>query len=160
RVLLTSIWDGERSAWAADVGALRGVHSGWPLTALPGPCEGDLFRPDGRQLAGASGGLLDMATLQVWDTRTGRRAGRPLAMGITLIAGVRFSPDGRRLLSAEDRSDGPSRLWELATGKGSPLDSVRVPLSGQGFLPEFSPDGRLLLVTTGDRQTVRFRDGV
>ncbi len=97
------------------------------------------FSPDGKTLA--AGGWENGETLQLWDLAGGRRLpdlnGEPYAGALRL----RFSRDGRSLLSW-CRSEAGSRLvvWNVASGQAVQKFGVR---SQDGFA--LSPDGRFLL---------------
>lgn len=118
------------------------------------------FSPDSTLLATLRPELAAQE-IQLWDLRTGQAAGPPLRHGRASAAtapaeliSLRFSPDGKRLVSAS--SDGTARLFEVATGAplGEPLAHQRTsPLTFAGF----SPDGARL-VTTDDDGTVELRD--
>jgi WD40 repeat protein len=90
----------------------------------------------------AGGNLLGISShgsksLQVWDTRTGKRVG-PSCQHPNTIVFVTFSPDGR--LASTYCMDWQVRTWEVATGK----------LAGPPFVTQamsrFTPDGRYLVV--------------
>lgn len=78
---------------------------------VSGRSRGDLGRdttPDGRRAVSGSGG----GTLMVWDLETGRAV-------LTLPGhnrggdAVAVAPDGRRVVSASDRT---LKMWDLETG--------------------------------------------
>jgi WD40 repeat protein len=69
-----------------------------------------LFSADSKLLAS----YLDPATIGLWDTSSGMRAGK-INVGQAVIQGGAFTPDGRCL--ALERSDGSLNLYELATGE-------------------------------------------
>lgn len=118
------------------------------------------FSPDSALLATLRPELAEQE-IQLWELRTGQAAGPPLRHGRASAAAapgelvsLRFSPDGKRLVSAS--SDGTARLFDVATGQplGAPLAHQRPsPLT----FACFSPDGARL-VTTADDGTVELRD--
>ena len=82
------------------------------LKAIRAPAARSLaFSPDGRLL------VLGDTQGRVWlyDTRTWRPRGRPLAAHTSSIDTVNLSPDGRTL--ATTSTDGTTRLWDLASGR-------------------------------------------
>jgi len=118
-----------------DAGTLKErqhIQTGTAMDALA-------FSPDGKMLAAA--GRENGETLQLWDLAAGRRLpdlnGEPYAGALRL----RFSRDGRSLLSW-CRSEAGSRLvvWDVASGQAVQKFGVR---SQDGFA--LSPDGRFLL---------------
>jgi WD40 repeat protein len=93
------------------------------------------FSPDSRRLATTDGSVVFL-----WDTR----AGRPIASFPRVVgaaASLRFSPDGRLLLVADDRLDGSGVLDELAIPN---LGLVRQVVVSPVVQMEFSRDGKIL----------------
>jgi WD40 repeat protein len=103
------------------------------------------FSPDGKYYAatggeGATAGNLAGSTLRVWETASGK-----LAMEVTGIEFLLFTPDGKQLITS-----GPDKMihtWDLATKKevarfGQHPDWIRV--------SSLSPDGKQLLTGCND----------
>jgi WD40 repeat protein len=87
------------------------------------------FSPDGARVV--SGG--DNHALRLWDTRSGRQIGAPLAGHKGDVMSVAFSADGQRIVSGS--ADDTLRLWDARSGQpiGAPLkghkDTVTVATS-------------------------------
>jgi WD40 repeat protein/serine/threonine protein kinase/tetratricopeptide (TPR) repeat protein len=101
--------------------------------------------PDGMRLLTVSGpgNLLVCRTVQVWDTRTGQRCGRPIVhQGGVPVAS--FSPDSKRIVTAG--FDWTARVWDAVTGQ--PLTP---PLQHRSQVEaSFSGDGRRVLTRDVD----------
>jgi len=116
------------------------------------------FSPDGKRAATAS----KDGVARLWEVETGQRLSE-LKVGYPLSA-VRFSPDGRRLLTGStgfpvDQKDPPkesfraeAQLWDVATlqpvGPAFPQLSFST-LVGNTANIDFSPDGRVLVSQEG-----------
>ena len=74
--------------------------------------------------------------------RTERTLNEPLG---SAVGSVRFSADGRRLLTASN--DGSARVWDL--GSGRQLLVVRDPAGTRLYGAAFSPDARTLAIADG-----------
>ena len=111
------------------------LRAGKFLCTLPGSGDIGPFFPDGKSFLSNDGAL------QRWELATGR----PLfAESYTLghqarVFQVIYSPDGRRLASADD--EGMVRLWDVATSKT--LHVLRG--HGRHFSMAFTPDGKFLI---------------
>ena len=121
--------------WAAASGQVIGR----PITTNPpgsGGAQSISFSPDSKRIAvpGAPG------TVGIWEIATGRRVGKPLAIGRADVDTAIFAEGGRVLVASDD--SGAVSLVDIATGR-----PVRPPLS-VGSEPaaslDLSPDGRLL----------------
>ena len=99
------------------------------------------FSPDGRHIAIANISAEGDNTSSIWDSENGKRI-------LTLedgIAGVAFSPDGKRL--ATGSSYNPVKIWDMESGK------VINTIEGHEGVEEvaFSTDGKLLATTGGTK---------
>jgi WD40 repeat protein len=125
--------------WEARTGRpVRQLSPAGPVTQL-------LFPPrsDGRLLAVATLESGD-SQARIWNLTTGLPAGDPMRHEAT-INGVRFSPDGRTVVTAS--YDNTARLWKAETG-----EPIGEPMRHQGLVQsaEFSPDGQRLVTASQD----------
>ncbi len=139
------------------------AHSGEPKAVLKGhtaPVQDVCFSPDGRLLLSAS----KDATARVWDAQTWQPL-RTLRGHQGGVARARFSRDGRRILTAgegqawkiERQTTSAEAvpepfaglLWDAATGER--LAGLNWPEGDGGGTraAELSPDGRLVLTSSG-----------
>ncbi len=98
--------------------------------------------------AGGSSGPIghEQKTVKIWDVTTGKVA--VVIDGHTgSIRGHAWSPDGKRLASAENET---LRIWDSATGK----QALAVPLQRKPGRLGWSPDGQHLAAGTGEVITI------
>ena len=129
-------------------------HTGARIRSLNGHAaevDAVCFSPDGEILASASDGD---KTIRLWDPDTGTHI-RTLTMGQQQYNyTISFSLDGETLASGSRSQDGvlTIQLWNPRTGR-----SVRTfpDQDGRLFSGCFSPDGELLVSTTGNNKTIQ-----
>jgi WD40 repeat protein len=90
---------------------------------------------------------------RVWDTLSGTPLGDALNPGDIISSTARFSPDGRRVITAF-RPD-KARIWDAETGK--PVGDVLEHGAFVGFV-SFSPDSRRVLTASASAGTSRVWD--
>jgi WD40 repeat protein len=150
-----AVWRSDKRPWVLD------AASGTGRALLdPAPCEAAALAlsPDGQLLAvGQSGGepargpaALLASKLRLWHVPT-RKDLWPDEPHLWDVYAVAFSPDGRRLATAEWET---VRVWEVATGRRV-LDLIGH--EGRVHAVAFSPDGRIL-VSAGEDRTIRLWD--
>jgi WD40 repeat protein/tetratricopeptide (TPR) repeat protein len=132
KIVLTGKDKQTAQLWDVDTGLPRGAplpHRGFQRSD-----DNVIFSADGRLVLIAEGD-----TVQLWETATGKSAGKSLQRG-AWPAVVGLSPDGQILLTAS--KDRP-QLWRAATGEplGPPL-----PHPGEILTAAFSPDGKRVLL--------------
>ncbi|MEV4250722.1 serine/threonine-protein kinase [Streptosporangium canum] len=128
---------GEMIAVGAELVALPGGRTVRTPTGVSGPdVQSAAFTPDGRVLAL---GLADQRVL-LWDVERGARLGVLSVKG--LQPPLRFSPDGRVLVTAGDGV----RLWDMATQR----EIGALPIAVTALDLAFSPDGRILNAVARD----------
>jgi WD40 repeat protein/predicted Ser/Thr protein kinase len=116
--------------------------------------EGAVFSDDGALVA-VTADRGDMwrykpspSPIFVWETRTGKLTAR-LEGHTDVCDALRFSPNGKVLLSGSGRFDKSVRLWDLASGRSLYV----LPHDGSIYAVAFASDGRRFV--TGCNGTVR-----
>ncbi|HEX6580589.1 MAG TPA: WD40 repeat domain-containing protein [Actinomycetota bacterium] len=128
---LVAVWDlrTERMVWS------RKVDDQTPL--------GGEFSADGRYLILGS----ESGKIHLLDPRTGRPLRDPLLAHDAYLASITVHPDSS--MFASSGTDGLTFLWDTSTQRalGSPFGVA----GGGGVWSRFSPDGRVLYVSTAER---------
>ena len=107
--------DGAQLAVGSNIGIwLYDVETGKELSLFAGICQSLAFSPDGRFLVNG-GGLYRTTEIQVWDTTTGHKVA--LVDAPASASALRFSADGKRLISLSSWGDTISRL-DIETEQG------------------------------------------
>jgi WD40 repeat protein len=130
--------------WATTSGQVIGR----PITTNPpgSGAQSISFSPDSKRIAvpGAPG------TVGIWEVVTGRRVGRPLAVGSADVESAIFADGGRTLIASDD--SGSVSVIDIGTGR-----PIHPPLS-VGDQPaaslDLSPDGRLLAAASFEGSVV------
>jgi WD40 repeat protein len=135
-------------------GTLEGLLASWePLIqtrvaqflAHTRPISAICYAPDGMTLATASWDK----TLMLWSNFSNDAEGRPLSGHGDVVAGCRFLPDGKRLLSWSH--DGTLRVWDVRWAREiSRLTGHRDRVTAVGI----SPDGSLILSASRDQTLI------
>jgi WD40 repeat protein/serine/threonine protein kinase len=103
------------------------------------------FSPDGDLAASAAGkiepgGKTVDCTVRIWEVKTGKELHR-LEGHKSLVRGVRFTPDGKQVISIAWTSD--LRVWNVADGKEVKSARLSSNPNGNGF--SLSRDGKRIL---------------
>jgi WD40 repeat protein len=133
KTLATGSYGGEIRLWETATGKEKGGEA----VKL-----GDYiaFSGDGKTVAAPDWS----GAIHLWDAGTGREVG--VLPGKHTVYGLRFSPDGRLLVSAGGQQERLC-LWDVAQRKLLwPADNARWK---EAHLPAFSPDGRTMAVCFG-----------
>ena len=130
------LWDLHRDE-IHDQWDARVDHRPVPTSGWGGNME---FSPDGRFIAMGTGfrfhGIAKRSDLRVWEVATKREVGGgPLRKANTVVAGVKFSPDGDLMYVIQH--DGRFSMWDTANWKM--LQEHKLPVNTKAIA--VSPDG-------------------
>ncbi len=151
RLLVSGGWDHTLRIWDVPSGTLRRIITRND-TGRIGNVHSVTWSPDGRTIASASGEG-DDRTITLWDVATGMVT-RHLSLGEGACEGgcpievVVFSPDGQLVAGGESRY-GAVGVWSVRTGEQ--VRGISVEQRGRIMALAFSPDGKLLASTDGDK---------
>jgi RNA polymerase sigma factor (sigma-70 family) len=139
---------GEVSLWYPETGRERFLGKS-DLT-----WEGLALSPDGKFLAGVGTrpGANAETLVWLWDVAAGKELWKVPSRHLFYSQAVGFSPDGRVL--ATTGGEGVVRFWEPATGqllRTFPENVVPTVANALALVFVFSPDGRTLLTSQGQR---------
>jgi WD40 repeat protein len=104
-----------------------------------------IFSPDGNWLAALSLSTASGNAVKLWDANTGQEL-LTMAGHTDWLAGLAFSPDGKRLASTS--LDGTVRIWSLEPGREKV--AVFSPIAGYGNRVVYSPNGEEFATNGGD----------
>lgn len=179
--IVTTYLNGTGAVWDVVTGNLVSTlhgDSNWVYDAAVSPDKrlmvtASRFEPsDGASASNSS--LPTEHAARVWDSATGDLVAELRTLGI--IRTVRFSPDGRFVITAggeddaqeseEDETAGApanqaqrevnsARVWRLDTERGSRVTGARIATTLRGhqdaiYAAEFSPDGNLVVTGSSD----------
>jgi WD40 repeat protein/transcriptional regulator with XRE-family HTH domain len=114
------------------------------ILTIPDGSSG-IFSPDGKQLAALSFGVAGGNAIKVQDAVTSEEL-LTLIGHTDWIAGLAFSPDGKRLASTS--LDGTVRIWSLSPGEETV--AVSGPGASYGTRVVYSPNGQEFATNGGD----------
>jgi WD40 repeat protein len=140
---------GKLQTWDAASGVLREVRSLPTCEDLVSPAMMSAFSPDGTRIASRT---REEKVVNVWDVATGKELWALRGHQLPVFC-VRFSPDGKRIVTAAYdpvRADQANevKVWDSGTG------ACLATLTGRGqvFSAVFSPSGHWLVVGGGSGQ--------
>jgi serine/threonine protein kinase len=115
----------------------------YQLNAFSNGITDIVFSPDGAHLAAGTGGQ----EIQIWDWQK-RFKVQTLRGHTSYLHKVRYSPDGKFLLSGSGFPDNTFRLWDLS----NPADSKIIHRHGnQVYGLSIHPSGKIVATGSGDR---------
>ena len=141
--------DGKLLAARTESGEIQliDVATGRPFGGTLGvrPVSGYAFSPDGALLA-----TVNTREVRLWDLRTRRQRGQTMMIGGFSLARLQFDPAGRTLaVQSVDTSRGFGGRLHLWDTSGARLQAS-IPSQEFGLPVLFSPDGRLVVVSSTD----------
>jgi eukaryotic-like serine/threonine-protein kinase len=146
RYLASGGWDAQVKVWDVQKVLRKEVNEPLLLLKHTGGTRvwSVTFRPEDGQRLASAGRTPDLkGEVKVWDLSTGQEV---LRLGGTTGGDycVRFSPDGRRLATADQAT--VVKVWDAQTGQ----EQLTLGGPNQGFMEvAFSPDGRRLAAVGG-----------
>ncbi len=145
--------DGAQLAVGSNIGVwLYDVETGKERSLFAGKCLCLAFSPEGRFLA-SSGGSSGETEIQVWEIATGREMS--LIDRYASASALRFSSDGKTLVSLSDSGNAISRL-NVETGRGK-TKHLKTGLFGIGLFS--SEDFSGVYAITHDKIAIGKADG-
>jgi WD40 repeat protein len=162
QVTTTRTEPGDAQVWDAASGKQLAVLAGDDKHSILSAC----FSPDGSRLLTrcyvpprrAFNAAFDDAVACVWETATGKPLLRLQDADNHVQGGcsvATFSPNGRRILTGRDGNYFDAHLWDAETGK----HLIQLGRSaGQGWVAEFSADGRRIVTAYSNLNQVRVWD--
>ncbi|HSL29219.1 MAG TPA: WD40 repeat domain-containing protein, partial [Anaerolineales bacterium] len=130
--------------YTPDPAELFSLEENQAVLTIPDGSFG-IFSPDGNHLAALSFGVSSGNAVKLWDATTGQE-GLTLIGHTDWIAGLAFSPDGKRLASTS--LDGTVRIWSLSPGEETV--TVSGPGAVYGTRVVYSPNGKEFVSNGGD----------
>ena len=137
RQLASWVWDDSTiKMWDTTSGALIRSISQVNVNAVS-------FSPDGNRIAGAYSKTDNSNGIKIWNTANGSEV-RTLSGHTDYIWSVRYSPDGRQILTAS--TDNSIRIWNSENGQ-----TLRI-INGEAAFGNavYSPDGRRIVAYVYD----------
>ena len=131
-------------AYAPDSAEQLTFEDSQAILKIPDGSAG-IFSPDGKWLAAASLSTASGNAVKLWDAATGQEL-LTMVGHTNWLAGLAFSPDGKRLASTS--LDGTVRVWSLEPGRE--LVTVLSPIAGYGNRVVYSPNGQEFSTNGGD----------
>lgn len=135
---ITASLDGTARIWELQSGKeitrLEG-HNGWVLSA-------SLSHDESRAVTASK----DL-TARVWDLSTGKGTARLEGHTMTVTT-ASFSLDGTRIVTAS--ADKTTRVWDAQSGR----ELLKIEFAAEVRSASFSPDGRFLIVATGNEAQI------
>lgn len=130
--------------YTSDTAELVSLEEDQAVLTIPDGGPG-IFSPDGNLLAAPSFAIASGNAIKIWDANTGQEL-LTLSGHTDWLAGMAFSPDGKRLASTS--LDGTVRIWSLSSG-GENV-TVLGPGAPYGTRVAYNPSGTEFATNAGD----------